>query len=122
MLVRLCGTLLAALVGGGAVTVPCTCPPPETETISCTHGVPSFPAATCTVTQQTPRLVLVRLACPPGETAISAGFRHLAGPPRPLLEMSPVVPSGGHATSYRFIWRNLPGGTDLRAYITCQRD
>ena len=120
VIIKICAALLAAGGMGGAVTVPCTCPPPEVETISCTAGVPSFAAATCTDTQPSPNLAQVTLLCPPAETAISAGFRHLAGPPRPLLDMSPLVPSGGHATGYRFTWRN-GAGTDLKTYITCER-
>lgn len=120
MVIKLCAALMAATFGGGAVTVPCACPPPEVQTISCTDGVVSWPAATCTETQPAPHLARVSLACPPGETAISAGFRHLAGPYRPLLDMSPVVPSGGHATRYLFTWRSR-GGTDLKTYITCER-
>lgn len=112
--------LAAAVVTGGSTPPPCTCPPPEVETVSCAAGVTSFPAAVCTQTQQTPTRVLAVLACPPGETAISAGFRHVSGPFRPLLEMSPVVPSGAHPVSYRFIWRN-GAGTVLRVYITCEQ-
>lgn len=117
MVIKLAALAASVLFGVGAMTPPCNC---EVETISCTDGVPSFATATCTQTQQTVNRRLVRLACPPGETAISAGFRHLAGPFRPLLEMSPVVPSGGHATSYRFIFRS-DDGTDVKTYITCER-
>lgn len=119
VIIKLAAVAAAGLIFGGSTPPPCICAP-ETETISCTDGVPSFAPATCTQAQLPHHLTQVALACPPGETAISAGFRHLAGPFRPLLEMSPVVPSGGHATSYRFIWRNA-AGTDLRTYITCQR-
>jgi len=128
--VKLGALAAAGIIGSASTTPPCVCQP-ETETISCTDGVSSFAAAVCTQTPvpaglhagadpAAPALTEVTLLCPPGhETAISAGFRHLAGPFRPLLEMSPLVPSGPHAIGYRFIWRTK-GGTDLKVYITCQ--
>jgi hypothetical protein len=116
---KLCSLALLAAVGGASTAPPCVCQP-ETETISCTDGVSSFGPAACTQVQLPDNLTQVTLLCPPGhETAISAGFRHLAGPFRPLLEMSPLVPAGPHPIGYRFIWR-ARGGTDLKVYVTCQ--
>ena len=119
MVIRLAALAAAALLGTGSATMPCNC---EVETISCLDGVASFPAATCAEAPlpPPPHVTQAKLACPPGETAISAGFRVVAGRLRPLLEMSPVAPSGGHATSYLFAWRTA-GGTDIRVYITCER-
>jgi hypothetical protein len=116
---KLAALAAAGLIGGSTTVPPCICQP-ETETISCTDGVSSFGPATCTQVQLPHHLTQVTLLCPPGhETAISAGFRHLAGPYRPLLEMSPLVPTGPHAIGYRFIWRTKDG-TDLKTYVTCQ--
>lgn len=122
----------AALLAGGSATETCPCKPPETETISCTDGVVSWAAATCTQQQMSSTevphlrtssvltLTQVVLSCPDGETAISAGFRPIGGPLRPLVEMTPVVPQGSHPQTYRFLWRS-GAGTDIKTYITCQR-
>lgn len=119
LIIKLAALAAAGLIVGGTTPPPCVCQP-ETETISCTDGVSSFGPAVCTQVQLPHHLTQVTLLCPPGhETAISAGFRHLAGPFRPLLEMSPLVPTGPHPIGYRFIWRNRDG-TDLKVYITCQ--
>ena len=123
------------LAAAGAVAVlglmagdVCTCPPPETETISCVDGHASFAAATCTqqVTESLakagPLFHRVTLTCPPGETAISGGYREdLTDPPLVrVLEAAPFAPVGGHAHAYKFTWRE---GLQphLKVFITCQR-
>jgi hypothetical protein len=113
----------AALLGGGTVADTCCTPP--TEVISCQDGVSSWPPAACTQVDVAPNFTQVKLLCPPGEQAISGGFRStLPGPgvtgrPRPPVQLAPVVPTGSHALGYVFAWRSA-GASPVRVFVTCE--
>jgi len=117
---KLASVAAAGIIGGSSSAPVAMCCP--VETISCVGGVASFAAATCTVGQLfvSPNVVRETLLCPPGEVAISGGFAaDLTLPFKRLLAAAPLVPSGGHATGYRFERRGT-NPASYKVYVTCE--
>jgi hypothetical protein len=125
---KLAGLAAAALLATGGVSTTCSC---QHETISCFDGKASFAAATCN--EYGPidgDMFGETLKCPPGETAISAGYRldfGIGDGTPPMEDMSPTLFTGGNVAAYRFTWPvalGVLGAHDqfqvFHVYITCQ--
>jgi len=120
----LIGIATAGLLGTGAMSTTCNCPPPET--VSCLNGAVTLSTAKCSVQTLSSKKGLVRIQetiqCPTNETAIAGGWRLVnplaTGFSRPIEEAD-YAPVNGFARGYQYLFSNTSGPTTWRVYVTC---